>query len=78
MRTPEAAKICGAQFISSGYIYNSSFQQDTLYKMRWNPVQTWHQYATDIGWAYKQVDNIYNLYQLLDTYTLYYDLPKYQ
>jgi mannosyl-glycoprotein endo-beta-N-acetylglucosaminidase len=76
--TPEAAIIGGAQFISSDYIYNSRFNQDTLYKMRWNPVQTWHQYATDIGWAYKQVDNIYNLYQLLDNYTLYYDIPKYQ
>jgi mannosyl-glycoprotein endo-beta-N-acetylglucosaminidase len=76
--TPEAAIIGGAQFISNDYIYNKTFQQDTLYKMRWNPVQTWHQYATDIGWAYKQVDNIYNLYQLLDNYTLYYDLPKYQ
>jgi mannosyl-glycoprotein endo-beta-N-acetylglucosaminidase len=76
--TPEAAIIGGAQFISSDYIYNSTFQQDTLYKMRWNPVQQWHQYATDIGWAYKQVDNIYNLYQLLDNYTLYYDTPKYR
>jgi mannosyl-glycoprotein endo-beta-N-acetylglucosaminidase len=76
--TPEAAIIGGAQFISSDYIYNVTFRQDTLYKMRWNPVQQWHQYATDIGWAYKQVDNIYNLYQLLDNYTLYYDTPKYR
>jgi mannosyl-glycoprotein endo-beta-N-acetylglucosaminidase len=76
--TPEAAIVGGAQFISSRYIYNSTFQQDTLYKMRWNPVQPWHQYATDIGWAYKQVNSIYNLYQLLDNYTLYYDVPNYQ
>jgi beta-N-acetylglucosaminidase len=76
--TPEAAIIGGAQFISSRYIYNTTFQQDTLYKMRWNPVQPWHQYATDIGWAYKQVNSIYNLYQLLDDYTLYYDVPSYQ
>ncbi|WHY33814.1 SPOR domain-containing protein [Cytobacillus firmus] len=76
--TPEAAIIGGAQFISSGYIYNTTFQQDTLYKMRWNPVQTWHQYATDIGWAYKQVSSIHNLYLLLDNYTLYYDVPVYK
>ncbi|SHP75275.1 Beta-N-acetylglucosaminidase precursor [Mycobacteroides abscessus subsp. abscessus] len=76
--TPEAAIIGGAQLISSEYIYNSAFQQDTLYKMRWNPVQTWHQYATDIGWAYKQVNSIYNLYQLLDNYTLYYDVASYR
>jgi mannosyl-glycoprotein endo-beta-N-acetylglucosaminidase len=76
--TPEEAIIGGAQYISSGYIYNSTFKQDTLYKMRWNPVQTWHQYATDIGWAHKQVGNIYSLYQLLDDYTLYYDVSVYQ
>lgn len=75
--TPEQAIIGGARLISSGYIYNTTFQQDTLYKMRWNPVQPSHQYATDIGWAYKQVGSIYNLYQLLDNYTLYYDVPKY-
>lgn len=76
--TPEAAIIGGAKFISQEYIYNSTFRQDTLYKMRWNPIQTWHQYATDIGWAYKQVNSIYNLYQLLDNYTLYYDVPSYR
>jgi beta-N-acetylglucosaminidase len=76
--TPEAAIIGGAQFISQGYIYNDTFQQDTLYKMKWNPVSTWHQYATDIGWAYKQTSSIYNLYQLIDNYTLYYDVPSYR
>ncbi|MFJ5759286.1 glucosaminidase domain-containing protein [Neobacillus sp. NPDC093182] len=75
--TPEAAIIGGAKFISQDYIYNTTFQQDTLYKMRWNPKAPWHQYATDISWAYKQVSSIYNVYQLLDNYTLYYDVPKY-
>jgi len=76
--TPEAAIIGGAKLISQEYIYNGTFQQDTLYKMRWNPVVTWHQYATDIAWAYKQVNSIYNLYQLIDNYTLYYDVPSYR
>ncbi|MEC1525882.1 glucosaminidase domain-containing protein [Neobacillus niacini] len=76
--TPEAAIIGGAKLIGSGYIYNPTFQQDTLYKMRWNPIQTWHQYATDIGWAAKQITNMYNLYQLIDNYTLYFDLPVYE
>ncbi|PLR78264.1 hypothetical protein CU633_07045 [Bacillus sp. V3-13] len=76
--TPELAIVGGARLIGNGYIYNSTFQQDTLYKMRWNPVQPWHQYATDIGWAAKQVDNIYNYYQLLDNYTLYIDIPVYK
>jgi mannosyl-glycoprotein endo-beta-N-acetylglucosaminidase len=76
--TPEAAIIGGAQFISRDYIYNPTFPQDTLYKMRWNPAQPWHQYATDIGWAYKQVDSIYNIYQLIDNYTLYFDVASYR
>jgi mannosyl-glycoprotein endo-beta-N-acetylglucosaminidase len=76
--TPEAAIIGGAKLIGSGYIFNTTFQQDTLYKMRWNPLVTYHQYATDIGWAYKQVQRIYNYYQLLDNYTLYIDLPVYR
>jgi beta-N-acetylglucosaminidase len=76
--TPELAIIGGARLIGNGYIYNTTFQQDTLYKMRWNPVVPYHQYATDIGWAAKQVTNIYNFYQLLDNYTLYIDLPTYR
>jgi beta-N-acetylglucosaminidase len=74
--TPEEAIIGGAKLISQGYIYRDGFQQDTLYKMRWNPEEA-HQYATDIGWAYKQVNSIYNIYQLLDNYTLYFDKPYY-
>jgi mannosyl-glycoprotein endo-beta-N-acetylglucosaminidase len=76
--TPDLAIIGGAMLIGNGYIYNTTFQQDTLYKMRWNPVTPYHQYATDIGWAAKQVTNIYNYYQLLDNYTLYIDLPLYK
>lgn len=74
--TPEKAIIGGARLISQGYIYRDGFQQDTLYKMRWNPEST-HQYATDIGWAYKQVNSIYSIYELLDNYTLYFDKPLY-
>ncbi|MED4941242.1 SH3 domain-containing protein [Heyndrickxia coagulans] len=79
--TPEAAIIGGAKFISSNYL---GAGQDTLYKMRWNPdvAATYgyasHQYATDIGWAYKQVDEIYNLYNLLDNYNITLEVPSYQ
>jgi mannosyl-glycoprotein endo-beta-N-acetylglucosaminidase len=79
--TPEDAIIGGAQFIANGYI---NAGQDTLYKMRWNPNSTVsngfasHQYATDIGWASKQVTKIYNLYQLIESYKLALDIPKYQ
>lgn len=79
--TPEAAIIGGAQFIAKGYI---DAGQDTLYKMRWNPDSTAangtasHQYATDIGWAEKQVNVINNLYSLLDSYKLILEIPQYQ
>lgn len=79
--TPEEAIIGGAQFIANGYI---NAGQDTLYKMRWNPASVStkgyasHQYATDIGWAAKQVYQINNLYSLLDSYKLYLEIPQYK
>ena len=79
--TPEAAIIGGAKFIAQGYV---NAGQDTLYKMRWNPDaaektgKATHQYASDIGWATKQVNQIYNLYSLLNSYTLNYEIPTYQ
>ncbi|WP_082683611.1 SH3 domain-containing protein [Fictibacillus sp. FJAT-27399] len=78
--TPEAAIIGGAQFISNDYIQAG---QDTLYKMRWNPLaasltgKATHQYATDIGWASKQTTQMYNLYKLLSSYKLILDIPAY-
>ncbi|MBC5817663.1 N-acetylglucosaminidase, partial [Bacillus pumilus] len=74
--TPEAAIIGGAKFIGNSYINHATYKQDTIYKMRWSSAAT-HQYATDIGWAYKQVTRMYSLYNLLDNYTLYYDIPVY-
>ncbi|MCC5803164.1 PA14 domain-containing protein [Rossellomorea vietnamensis] len=71
--TPEAAIIGGAELIARDYI---SKGQDTLYKMRWNPENPGtHQYATDIGWAYKQVSKIYELYALLASYKMTFDVP---
>ncbi|MED1740706.1 glucosaminidase domain-containing protein [Bacillus swezeyi] len=75
--TPEAAIMGGAKFIGEKYIHHQTYKQDTLYKMRWSPNAV-HQYATDVGWAYKQVGRMYSLYALLDDYTLYYDIPVYR
>src|SRR5699024_10470948 len=56
--TPQAAVIGGAKFIGDRYIHND-YKQNTLYKMRWNPANPGYpQYATDIGWAVKQVAQI--------------------
>src|SRR5699024_878768 len=78
--TPEKAIIGGAAFIGNNYIKAG---QNTLYKMRWNPDAmekygyATHQYATDIGWASKQITTMYNLYQSIGSYKLYLDIPKY-
>ncbi|WP_191560042.1 SH3 domain-containing protein [Metabacillus idriensis] len=77
--TPAAAIIGGAEFISERYVNHKEYKQNTLYKMRWNPEQpATHQYATDIGWAYKQVGTISKLYGMLSDYTLHYDVPEYK
>ena len=74
--TPEQAIVGGAKFIAEKYINKG---QDTLYKMRWNPANPGvHQYATDVGWAYKQVARIQQLYNLVDTYILIFDVPQYR
>jgi len=75
--TPYKAIIGGASFIGNSYIKSG---QNTLYKMRWNPAQmengrASHQYATDVGWASKQVSSLYNLYQKLNFYKLTLDIP---
>nr|WP_256860300.1 N-acetylglucosaminidase [Bacillus sonorensis] len=75
--TPEAAIMGGAKFIGEKYIHHPTYKQDTLYKMRWSP-NALHQYATDAGWAYKQVGRMYGLYVLLEDYTLYYDVSVYR
>lgn len=65
----------GAAFIGSNYIYKD---QDTLYKMRWNPANpATHQYATDIEWAIKQTYTINKLYNLLTNYSLSFNVPLY-
>lgn len=78
--TPEAAIIGGAAFIGDGYV---NAGQNTLYKMRWNPDSmatngyATHQYATDIGWAYKQVNTIYSIYQAIGLDVRHVDIPVY-
>ncbi|WNF33613.1 N-acetylglucosaminidase [Aeribacillus composti] len=79
--TPEKAIVGGAKFIAEKYVYDG---RDTLYKMRWDPdfadvnKRYGKQYATDIGWAYKQTASMYNMYKLLDSYTLVLEIPEYK
>ena len=74
----EQAIAGGADWISKNYINNTNYNQNTLYKMRWNPnITGTHQYATDIGWASKQTKNIKGIMDKFTNANLYFDVPKY-
>ena len=55
--TPEKALMGAAQFLSKGYIHDTSFAQNTLYNMKWdlfnaiNYPNSHYEYATDVQWA---------------------------
>lgn len=76
----------GAKFIAEDYIHNQ-YNQNTLYKMRWNPTgmdtlgYATKQYATDIRWAVKQVNNIKSMLSevnLLDSPLLKFNFIEYK
>lgn len=79
--TPEKAIKEGASWIGEGYIYNE-FEQNTLYKMKWNPKMGkgyhWKQYATDIGWAEKQTKRMKEIYDQLPDPKYHYDIPTFK
>lgn len=74
--TPDKAIVGGAKFIGEDYIHNA-YEQNTIYKMRWNINTPWKQYATDIGWAAKQVYGIKNIYSKLNNPMMHYNIPKF-
>lgn len=39
-----------AKWISSKYIHNPKYKQNTLYSMKWSKTHIWHQYASDVRW----------------------------
>lgn len=76
--TPEAAILGGAEWICEHYIHSTEGEQNTLYKMRWNPENPGtHQYATDISWAVKQAANIEKIFDDFPEAVLTYDVPVY-
>lgn len=68
----------GARWIANGYIASTTYKQDTLYKMKWNFDVLWHEYATDIGWAYKQTSRIKELVDMMKNPVLYFDIPVFK
>ena len=81
------AIVGGAQIIKSWYISpgaDTLSGQDTLYKMLWHPEyadrygeRPWHQYATDVAWAYAQTYYLTQLYADYDNYSLVFEVPSY-
>jgi len=65
----------GAAWISKGYI---SDYQDTLYKMRWNPLDIHHQYATDVSWVDSQIKAIKKCFDLFPDAMLTFDIPVFK
>ncbi len=76
--TVEDAIYGGAEWISENYINNPKYKQDTLYKMRWNPVSpAVHQYATDIAWASKQAKNMSAMFEAFPTAKYTLEIPTF-
>lgn len=74
----EAAILGGAEWISENYIHSADGEQNTLYKMLWNPENpATHQYATDISWAVKQAASIEKIFDDFPDAVLSYDVPVY-
>ncbi len=69
----------GAEWISENYINNSKYQQNTLYKMRWNPDKpAVHQYASDVAWASKQAKNMSAMFEAFPTARYRFEVPVYE
>jgi beta-N-acetylglucosaminidase len=74
----EAAILGGAEWISEHYTHSVDGEQNTLYKMLWNPENPGnHLYATDISWAVKQAANIEKIFDSFPDAVLSYDVPVY-
>ena len=75
--TPEKAIKGGADFIHKHFL--SHDDQNTLYSMRWNPMNPGeHQYATDIKWAESNAEIIADFYKEMKTEGKYFKLYVYK
>lgn len=79
--TPEKAIVEGGQWISNNYINSSKYNQNTLYKMRWNLNDAGvvgHQYASDIGWSKKQAVMMAPYFKKCDNVEFEYIVPSFK
>ncbi len=70
-----------AEYVSKWYVHNTTYNQNTLYKFRYNPVvaNIWHQYATDPAYA-KGIGELMKKYKTVyeDNVKFTYDKPVYK
>lgn len=69
----------GAKWISEKFVNNSKNQQNTLYKMRWNPSNPGtKQYATSINWALIQKTDMKKMFDQFPDANLRFEIPVYK
>ena len=68
-----------AKWISANYIKSSKYNQNTIYKMKFNYDYIWHQYATDVNWANGISGIMNNIISMYDTASnLEFEVPNYK
>ena len=68
-----------AKWISANYIKSSKYNQNTIYKMKFNYDYIWHQYATDVNWSNGISGIMNNIISMYDTASnLEFEVPDYK
>ena len=68
-----------AKWISANYIKSSKYNQNTIYKMKFNYDYIWHQYATDVNWSNGISGIMNNIISMYDTASnLELEVPDYK
>ena len=68
-----------AKWISANYINSSKYNQNTIYKMKFNYDYIWHQYATDVNWSNGISGIMNNIISMYDTESnLEFEVPDYK
>ena len=68
-----------ARWISANYIKSSKYNQNTIYKMKFNYDYIWHQYATDVNWSNGISGIMNNIISMYDTASnLEFEVPDYK
>lgn len=77
--SPDVAIIKGVEWISTHFINSKKHSQNTLYKMKWNPV--YHEYATGVNWADEIARNMMQTCGFdfsFANHEIVFDIPEYE